>query len=182
MRIWEICLIGLGLSMDAFAVALSNGLVYTNLNGKRALLPPLVFGFFQGLMPLLGYFLMSFFTAFVSAFANVLAFIILTVIGAGMIRSGIKGEGNAGECGRKLSTGGLVLQAVSTSIDAFAVGVGFGAMEADIFFSASVIAITTFLSCVIAVGVGRKFGTILGKRSEMIGGLILVGIGIHMFF
>lgn len=171
----EILLIGISLSMDAFAVTLSSGMVYRNLNKMRKLSMPVAFGAFQGIMPVLGYFLGSIFSDFINAYSGIVSFAILGIIGVNMIREGIKGE----ECECKDFTFWiLILQAVATSIDAFAVGVSFTGMNVQILPASLLIAASTFIITMSALVLGKYAGEKLGDKSVIAGGIILILIGI----
>lgn len=180
MTITEILLIGIALSMDAFAVCLSSGMVYPDIKGGRKMLMPLAFGIFQGIMPIAGFYLGSLFADLINRFSGPLALIILGTIGMNMIREGISPEKT--EKPKTLTLSTLIFQAVATSIDAFAVGVSFAASSAPIFFASPIIAATTFLLSTAAVSIGEKVGEHLGDRAEIIGGVILIIIGIKALF
>ncbi len=176
MSILEIILIGAGLAMDASAVCLSAGLVYCDLTRRQKLSMPLAFAVFQGLMPVAGYFLGSLFADAVDAYSGIISFIILGVIGVGMIKEAFSSEE---ECPRKrLTVKILLIQAVATSIDAFAVGVGFAVSGAEVFSSAAIIAAVTFVCSLIAVFIGSKAGKFLGRKAQVLGGAILILIGL----
>ena len=176
MSLFEIVLIGAALSMDAFAVTISNTMSVKDLNRGMILSMPVSFGLFQGAMPILGYYLGYMFREVLEKYQGIVAFIILGLIGAKMISDAVRGRGE--EAAGTLNIGSVLLQAVATSIDAFAVGVGFAGTGVNIFVAASVIAVTTFVLVCLAVPAGRKLGEILGKRAKMIGGTILILIGI----
>lgn len=180
MTIAEILLIGIALSMDAFAVCLSSGMVYTNLTRAKKLSMPLAFGVFQGIMPIGGFFLGSMFADIINKFSGPVALVILGVIGINMIREGVSGGEEEEE--KLLTFKVLMLQAVATSIDAFAVGVSFAASGAPIFSAAPLIAITTFIISLAGVFIGGKLGERLGNRAEILGGTILIIIGIKAMF
>lgn len=176
MSILEVVLIGLGLSMDAFAVTVSDTMCCKDLSRKRAMAMPVAFGLFQGLMPVFGYFLGSLFSQFIDRYAGIITFLVLGIIGGNMIRESFQKDE---ECQVKtLNLPSLLIQAVATSIDAFAVGVSFCASGAPIFSSAVIIAVTTLICSTIAVVIGKKFGDLLGQRAELCGGIILVLIGV----
>lgn len=186
----QMLLLGVGLSMDAFAVSISNGLGMKKIILKKALLIALTFGLFQALMPMLGYFLGATFAEFVERFDHYIALIFLGFIGVKMIIDGVKelkSKDKADEEETKkvdLSFTGLMFQAVATSIDALVVGVSFVAMKmsfTDMLIGITIIGITTFILSLIGVFAGKKFGDLLGSRAEIIGGLILVGIGLKVF-
>lgn len=180
MTLTEILLIGIALSMDAFAVCLSSSMVYTNLTRARKFSMPLAFGLFQGIMPIGGFFLGSMFAEIINKFSGPVALVILGVIGINMIREGFSNEEREEE--KTLTFKVLILQAVATSIDAFAVGVSFAASGAPIFSAAPLIALTTFIISLIGVFIGGKLGEKLGSRAEILGGVILLIIGIKAMF
>lgn len=187
MSIIELVLIGIGLSMDAFAVSITNGLCCTNINRRRALLTGLCFGGFQGLMPTVGYFLGKAFEQYIRAFDHWIALILLGYIGGKMIFDALRpGEE---ELHQTLLTPKLLfIQGVATSIDALAVGVSFAALQdVNILFAALLICCETFAFSVVGVVFGKRVGQKLGNRAQLVGGLILVCIGLkffieHMFF
>ena len=180
MTIFEILLIGIALSMDAFAVSLSGAMVYTNLTPARKLSMPTAFGLFQGLMPVAGFYLGSLFADIINRWSGPIAFVILGFIGVNMIREGFSKE--EAEQARELTFKILILQAIATSIDAFAVGVSFAASGAPIFKAAPIITVTTFVLSLIAVFIGGRLGEKLGDRAEIAGGIILICIGIKSMF
>ncbi len=179
MSIIEIILIGIGLSMDAVCVSMSDGMYY-KVKLKHALCIGLAFGVFQGVMPLIGYYAGSLFSKQISAYDHWIALILLSIIGGKMIFDAIKGFEN-GMCIIKLTFKILLIQSIATSIDALAVGVSFAAMNVNIYLSAGVIALTTFILSVIAVYVGKKIGTKLNQKAGIFGGTILVLIGMKIF-
>lgn len=180
MTIFEIILIGIALSMDAFAVSLSSAMVYTNLTPARKLSMPTAFGLFQGLMPVAGFYLGSLFADIINHWSGPIALVILGFIGVNMILEGLSNEEL--EQQKELTFKILILQAIATSIDAFAVGVSFAASNAPIFKAAPIITVTTFLLSLIAVFIGGKLGEKLGNRAEIAGGIILICIGIKSMF
>lgn len=187
MSFWDVLLLGLALSADAFSVTISNMFVYPNETRARQMLMPLFFGLFQGGMPLLGYYLGGVAAVFIENYAGIITLVILGFIGGNMIREGLTAilhpeasESANGE-EKRLTLPVILLQAVATAIDAFAVGVSLRAQNAEILSSSVIITLTTFACCCIALVVGRKFGEILGDRAEVVGGCVLVGIGIKAF-
>ncbi|MGN1030127.1 MAG: manganese efflux pump MntP family protein [Butyricicoccaceae bacterium] len=177
MGILDIIAIGIGLSMDAVAVSLSNGMVYPNLNRLQRIGMPVFFGIFQALMPLIGYFAGGLFAAIIDRFAGIVIFIILGLIGGHMIWEGLHPERDEQSC-PQFTLGVLVSQAIATSIDAFAVGVGFSAMHVEIFSAVGIIGVTTFVLSGLAVVLGKVIGGLLENKAEIIGGVILVLIGV----
>lgn len=185
MSVIEILLIGIGLSMDAVCVSMSNGMCF-QAKLKQTISIALAFGLFQGLMPLIGYFTGSFFAEQISAFDHWIALILLAIIGGKMLYDAIKGDDEA-SCSPKLTIRLLLLQAIATSIDALAVGVSFAAMQVNILVAVLLIALTTFILSFVAVHLGKKIGTKLNQKAEIFGGSILILIGLkifveHMFF
>jgi putative Mn2+ efflux pump MntP len=177
MKIWEIILIGIGLSMDASAVALCNGLLDKKMKIQKALLIAFMFGIFQGIMPLLGYFLGTLFTGFITNFAFYLASGVLIFLGGKMIWEQWKKKDEV--CVLQTFTT-LLVQAVATSIDAFLVGLTFAALSVEVFSASLIIALITFCLSMIFVYLGKKFGEILKNKAILFGGLILVGIGLKI--
>ncbi|MDE6724650.1 MAG: manganese efflux pump MntP family protein [Ruminiclostridium sp.] len=188
MGIIELLLIAVGLSMDAFAVSIGNGLSMKKSRPKAALAIALSFGLFQAGMPLAGYFLGSAFEDIIKEFDHFIALIFLGFIGGKMIFDGIK-ELRAKKRGEeeeekpfKLSFGTLMIQAVATSIDALIVGVSFAALpDVNIWAAVVLIGLTTFTISLVGVFFGKKFGQLLGSKAEVFGGIILVGIGLKVF-
>ncbi len=176
MSIWEIIAVGLGLSMDAAAVALCNSLAHRETPAARRLALPVSFGLFQGVMPVLGYFLGSLFSGFVSRYAGAITLVILAFIGANMIRCAR--EDQCGGRPAELTLGSLLLQSVATSVDAFAVGVSFFAMGVNVGLAAPIIALTTFCCSLFALLLGKRLGERFGKNAEIAGGVVLILIGV----
>ena len=180
MGIAEIILIAFGLSADAFAVSVTDGLSI----GRMKLLPSLalasVFGIFQGIMPLLGFFAGQSCSRYIVGFDHIIAFVLLGWIGGKMIVSSLRKKNEAMSVWR-LSPSVIIAQGVATSIDALAVGVSFSALSLNIAGCASVIAGITFACNLAGIYIGKKFGNILNKKAEFIGGLILVSIGVKIF-
>ena len=186
MTLWELFLIAVGLSMDAFAVSVTNGMCgIKKLKGKSLvgwwLGTGLCFGLFQGLMPTIGYALGSTFAQYVSAFDHIIALVLLGVIGGKMIADGVKGDEEGEGSGASMRFGLLLVQGVATSIDALAVGVTFAAMSVNIVSAALFICLTTFTFSVIGVGIGKKFGDFLNTKAQIAGGAILALIGLKIF-
>ena len=180
MSIFDIVSIGIGLSMDAAAVAIANVLGRPGMGRKKQLQMAALFGLFQGLMPVLGFFAGSLFSSFISRYAGIVTLLVLGVIGGAMIKEGLCG-GEKADCA-PLTFRLLLMQAVATSIDAFAVGVTFCAEGANIFFAAPIIALTTLLCSGAAAALGKKCGPLLGGRAQLLGGVILILIGVKALF
>ena len=178
MGIIEIILIGIALSADAMSVTVCNMLANPGLSRGRSLSMPVLFGIFQGLMPLLGCLAGSLVASFVDAYAGIIAFVILGFVGGKMIWDGFH-EDEGEESGKTdLTWSVLVFQAIATSIDAFAVGVTFVSSDAPILLAAGIITLCIFLLCCLMLLVGRKVGSMLGQKAQVVGGLVLVAIGL----
>ena len=190
--ILEIILIGVALSMDAFAVTVSDVFAYPRASRLRLLLLPVAFGVFQGLMPVLGYGAGSFAAGLFEQFAGIVTLLVLGFIGGKMIWEGaraLREEESVTEvspagssAGAQLTLMVILAQAVATSLDAFFAGVSFLAEGANIVLAAVIIAVVTLLSCLVALLAGKRFGVLLGNKAEIIGGVILVLIGLKAFF
>lgn len=192
MVLLEIIVLGVALSADAFAVTISNTFVYAGESRSRLMLMPLMFGLFQGLMPVAGYLLGGLAAEVIETYAGVITLVILGLVGGNMIREGVCARRGAGEQGgpeepgagpvaRRLTLVTVLAQAIATAIDAFAVGVSLRAQAVSVVVAAPVIALTTFLCCVAALALGRKLGEVLGDRAQVAGGIVLVLIGLKAF-
>jgi len=175
-------LTALGLSMDAFAVSISNGLCYKNFKKREAFFSSLSFGIFQGLMPTIGYFLGSLFFNTISKLDHWIALILLGYIGLNMIIDAIKEmkqKENTSENTYNIKT--LFLQSIATSIDALAIGISFAALKTNIISAATLICLITFICCLIGTIIGKKFGHLLKEKAKIFGGVILIFIGLKIF-
>ena len=179
MSFLELLLIGVGLSMDACAVAICQGLCMPKLNLRHAGVIGLFFGGFQALMPLIGWFLGSQFSVYIQKFDHWVAFVLLILIGGNMVREAMEGEEEETSCavGDRLHVKQLFLMAIATSIDALAVGVTFAFLEVSIVPAVLTIGCTTFVLSIAGVAVGNFFGARYKKRAELTGGLILILMG-----
>ena len=183
MGFLELFLIGVGLSMDAFAVAICQGLSMTRIKWGHALTVGLYFGGFQALMPFIGWMLGSQFAARIQSFDHWVAFILLMLIGGNMLREALSGEEDEAEdaaIGAGLDHKKLFLMAIATSIDALAVGVTFAFLDTAILPAIGIIGTTTFFISVAGVAVGCWFGARYKKRAEITGGVILVLLGVKI--
>ena len=178
MTLLELFLIAIGLSMDAFAVAVCKGLSMKTINKKYMFLIALFFGGFQALMPLLGYFLGSQFSVYIERFDHWVAFLLLAVIGGNMIRE--SREEAEEESYQGINYKELLLLAVATSIDALAVGITFAFLQVEIVPAVALIGCTTFVLSLIGVVVGNLFGARYKSRAEFTGGVILLLIGVKI--
>ena len=176
----ELFLIGVGLSMDAFAVSICKGLGMKRLNMKQALVIGLFFGGFQALMPLIGWALGTQLADFITPIDHWIAFILLALIGGKMLFDAFRGddEGEAGEPkDTRLDFKELLMLAIATSIDALAVGITFAFLGVNIVWAIAVIGVTTFALSVVGVAVGHAFGARYEKGATIAGGIVLILIG-----
>lgn len=178
MSFVELMLIAVGLSMDAFAVAVCRGLEMRRIDYRQALLIALFFGGFQAIMPVAGYLLGAGFAHYISNVDHWIAFALLAFIGGKMILEAVRGgeEEHAGQLGVKT----LLMMAVATSIDALAVGVTFAFLKMEIVSCALIIGATTFVLSFAGVCVGNRFGARFRKKAEIAGGVVLVLIGVKI--
>lgn len=177
MSFLELFLIAVGLAMDAFAVSICKGLSMPRLNWKHAVIVGLYFGLFQAGMPVLGYFLGSSFAGQIEALDHWIAFALLAVIGGNMIWESRKEDVQPNA---SVSLKVMLPLAIATSIDALAVGVTFGILQAELVLSVSLIGIVTFLLSLAGVKLGNCFGAKYKSRAELVGGLILVLLGLKI--
>lgn len=181
MGIIEIIFLGIALSMDAFAVSVSNGMCIRQMSFKKSFYIAFAFGFFQALMPILGFFGAGLFYNQIKLLDHWIALILLGYLGGKMIFEALKHDKEQ-ECSIiKLTFKILIVQSIATSIDALAVGISLSAVDANIWISALIIGISTFVICLPAVFIGKKFGDLLNKKAEFLGGLILIIIGVKIF-
>jgi putative Mn2+ efflux pump MntP len=188
MSLLEIVLIAVGLATDAFAVSITLGLSIKKLKPTKIIIPGMYFGFFQFAMPLIGYFAGIYFTKKIEKFDHWIAFALLGLIGAKMIKDSFSKE----HCEEKTdkNTFGLIkmlVLAVATSIDALAIGVTFALFKVNIYTAVLIIGIITFFIAMCGVIIGNIFGIKFRSKAEFIGGAVLIIIGIkivieHMFF
>ena len=187
MSVFEIVILGLALAMDAFAVTISNSFAYPKISRTRSLSMPLAFGFFQFLMPVVGFVLGQLVSDFITQYAGIITFAILGFIGGKMIWDAFHEEEGEEASEQTLTMPVLLFQAVATSIDALAVGVTFAFLQVSLIPAVSTIGIITFLISVLGVKVGNVFGTKYKSKAEFTGGFILILIGgkiliEHLFF
>lgn len=179
----EIFLIGVGLSMDAFAVSVCKGLGMHRVNYAHALVIALFFGVFQGLMPVIGWLVGSAFAAYVTAVDHWIAFALLAFVGGKMLWDAFHDEGKEEDdetSMQKLDLRELFMLAIATSIDALAVGISFSFLQIDIAAAALIIGCTTFVLSLVGVVVGNRFGARFEKPSQIAGGIVLIAIGLKI--
>ena len=177
MNFLSLLMLAVGLSMDAFAVAVCKGLALKKITFRHALIVGLWFGIFQALMPLLGYLLAAQFKDAIAAYDHWIAFVLLVLIGGNMIREALF-EKEEAETDSALSFRSMLPLAVATSIDALAVGVTFAFLDVRIVPSVTLIGITTLILSMIGVKAGSLFGAKYEKKAEIFGGVILILLGV----
>ena len=199
MGLLEILMLGVALATDAFSVTISNTFAFDDHRVSRLMRMPLFFGLFQFGMPLAGYFVGGIAAELIEKYAGMVSLVILGFIGSNMLYSGYKAlkedaseedeeeaqqgaQQGAQQSATTLSYGKLVFQAVATAIDAFAVGVSFRAHSVDILVASTLFGVITAILCTIALFIGKKLGSLLGDRAEMVGGIVLILIGLKAFF
>ena len=178
----ELFLIGVGLSMDAFAVSVCKGLAMKKVNKKQAVIIGLYFGGFQALMPLIGWFLGVRFQKYITSIDHWIAFGLLVFIGGKMILEAIR-DTEVQEIKEKdppIDYKEMFVLAIATSIDALAVGITFAFLDTPIVEAVIIIGVTTFILSILGVVVGNFFGTRYKKKAEIAGGIILVLIGLKI--
>ena len=174
----ELLLISVGLAMDAFAVSVGKGMTLKKVRLRHSLTAGVWFGVFQGLMPLIGYFVGRSFASYVVSVDHWIAFGLLAIIGINMIREATSGDEEEQDSDFGFRT--MLIMAIATSIDALAVGVSMAFLDVNIWISAAVICFVTLLISAMGVYLGSAFGSRLGSKAGIVGGLILIAIGIKI--
>lgn len=185
MGIIEIILLAIGVSMDAFAVSICKGLSSKGTLKKTAFACGIWFGLFQMLMPLAGFLLASLFAKHIEAFDHWIAFVLLSILGANMIKEAFSKEPE--NMKNDLSFLKMLVLAIATSIDALAVGITFALIKTNLYIAIPTIGACTFTFSFVGAILGSKFGEKSKKRATFAGGLILIFLGIkilieHLFF
>jgi len=179
MGIVEILLLAVGLSMDAFAVAVCKGLAIDRITVGKMAIVGLWFGAFQAIMPLIGYLLGNLFASYITSVDHWVSFGLLSLVGGIMIKEAFDKDGKKDENG-DLGFLTMFLLALAESIDALAVGVTFAFIEVHIWLAVSVIGVTAFVISFVGVKIGSLFGSRFRSRAELAGGIILILIGAHI--
>jgi putative Mn2+ efflux pump MntP len=187
MNIWEIYVIAVGLAMDAFAVSITLGLAKNNLKKVEYLIPGTYFGFFQFLMPVIGFYAGVTFADKIDKVDYLIAFVLLAFIGAKMIKDGFSEREDKKIDENTFKFGKMLILGIATSIDALAVGISFALFKVNILKAALIIGVITFLISTCGVMIGKRVGERFKSKATLIGGLILILIGTkilleHLFF
>ena len=182
----SIVLIAIGLSMDSFAVSLSNGMSIKELSIQKMLLIAFSLAFFQAVMPLLGWLSGIGIEDYIKEIDHWIAFVLLSFIGGKMVYEGFFAKDQQSKK-TTFKTKTLILQSIATSIDAFAVGISFAFLDVNIIKPVVIIGLVTFLFSITGLVLGKTIGKRLGHKAEIFGGLVLIGIGTkilieHLFF
>jgi len=178
MSIISIVIIAIGLAMDAFAVSISNSCSLQRMKLTDAIHMSLFFGFFQGIMPIIGWFAGSAVQEQINQYGHWIAFGLLLIIGVKMIYEAFQMDETDDRCSLSLKV--LIVLSIATSIDALAVGISLSCLQVDIFLPALIIGIITFGFSMFGVYLGKKFGHLFESKIEVLGGLILIGIGVKI--
>ena len=178
MSLLTLFITAVGLSMDAFAVAICKGLAMKKLSWKKALIIGLWFGGFQALMPTIGYLLGTRFESYVTAIDHWIAFVLLALIGANMVKESFSKEEESSNDAVDFKT--MFLLDIATSIDALAVGVTYAFLQVRIVPAVSFIGVITFTLSIVGVKIGNVFGLKYKSKAELTGGIILIVMGIKI--
>lgn len=180
MNLSAIIILAFGMAMDAFAASISKGATLYKPKFSEALRTGIIFGVVEAITPLIGWFLGSLANDMVMSWNHYIAFFLLTVLGARMILSGIRNNMPEPEVNRH-GFWLLVATAIATSLDGMAVGVGLAFLQVNILQTIAIIGCTTTIMTIIGVMIGRFIGPLFGKRAEVLGGIVLIGIGCQIF-
>lgn len=180
MTIAEILLIAVGLSMDSLAVSITCGIILKRFRIKHIFRIALFMGLFQGIMPLIGYMAGISFQKYIESFDHWIAFTLLTYLGGKMLYEGIFSKDDDSKCIDPTKAATLLGLAIATSIDALAVGLSFALLHIEVIEPVIIIGFTTFILSFIGAAFSSKFGNRINLKMEIIGGIILIGIGIKI--
>lgn len=180
MTFLDLMLIAVGVSMDAFAVSVAKGLATQRVRPQHYASVALWFGGFQALMPCLGFFLGLGFSTFIGQWDHWVAWLLLTLIGANMVKESFSKEEEGVAHG--FGFWHMLTLAIATSIDALAVGVSFAFLEMSIWMPIAIIGLTTMLFSIAGVLLGKKVGERFKSKAELVGGIVLIGIGIKILW
>lgn len=178
LNLISVFLIAVALAMDAFSVSLTKGFTQKYLSKMEKLYYGLFFGFFQFMMPILGYYCVSTVSSIIESFASIIGFTLLLLIGLNMIRESLSGDGE--DITDDFSFKEVTLLAIATSIDAFAVGITFALLNDPIMISSIIIGVVAFAFSIAGIYIGRQLGDWLGDKFQILGGVILILIGIKI--
>ncbi len=179
MNLISLILLACALAMDAFSVSLCKGFGVKHITFKHYIIVGVYFGGFQALMPMIGYVIGVEFGGFVEHIDHWIAFVLLGIIGLKMIKE--SREGNSCEnISNQFGVKTMLLLAIATSIDAFAIGITLAFLNANILFSIFLIGTITFFFCIVALKIGNTFGVFLKDKAELCGGIVLIALGVKI--
>lgn len=173
-------ILAFGMSMDAFAASIGKGATLHKPPFSEALRTGVIFGFIEALTPVIGWALGLAASQYVAAWDHWVAFGLLGVLGLRMVHKGLRQDGGEKPQAERHSLGLLVMTAIATSLDAMAVGIGLAFLDVNILGTATAIGLATLVMATLGVLVGRFLGPLIGRSAEVLGGLILMGIGISI--
>jgi putative Mn2+ efflux pump MntP len=180
MGVTSLIALGIALAMDAACVSMVNGMVDKRIKVKKSIYIAFLFGFFQGGMALIGYLSGNLFVDMISGIDHWIALILLVIIGSKMIYESAR-KSNKDELSCFISNKKLFVQALATSIDALAAGISIAALAVNMTNAVIIIFTTTFSISFLSIYIGKRFGVLLNKKAELLGGLILIIIGLEIF-
>ncbi|SDC07339.1 manganese efflux pump MntP [Williamwhitmania taraxaci] len=180
MEFFTLLAIAIGLSFDTFAVSVSTGIVVCHIRFWQAVRVALILALFQGAMPVIGWLFGLQVAEMMSDYDHWLAFVMLTILGMKMIWESFQKEETNGKKCNPLKLSIVVGMAIATSIDALVVGVSFAFLQMNILWAALVIGAVTFMAAMLGMLFGKKIGNKLGKKMEIIGGVMLIAIGLKI--
>lgn len=181
MGIFEYILIGLSVSMDVLAVGLAKGMVMKKMKKTDPFIIGLFFGLGQAIMLCVGYFSANLVSGFLTAISHWIAFGLLALVGANMIREALEDEDDEEKVDNKMDIKSLLVLTLAMSIDSLAVGVSFAFMrEVNVWFAMIVASLVTFTITTISIFIGHKFGNKFGEKAGIIGGIILILLGVKV--
>lgn len=183
MNVSATLILAFGMSMDAFAASIGKGAVLHNPRFRDAIRTGLIFGLIEAITPLIGWSLGLFASQYIIEWDHWVAFGLLVILGGRMISAGLsRKDGNRGKKVCKHGLCVLICTAIATSLDAMALGVGLAFLQVDIFHTAMVIGCATMVMVTLGMLIGRYIGPIMGKKAEIFGGVVLVGIGCNILY
>lgn len=182
MNLSATLLLAFGMSMDAFAVSIGKGASLHKPKFSEALRTGLIFGVIETLTPLMGWGLGMLASQFVLEWNHWIAFVLLVFLGGRMIIEGVRGDDDKAETPHRHGFWLLVTTAIATSLDAMAVGVGLAFLQVNILTTALAIGCATLIMSTLGMMIGRFIGPLLGKRAEILGGVVLIGIGTQILW
>lgn len=180
MNFFELLILAIGLSMDAFAVSVCKGLSLSKVTLKHMLIAGAWFGFFQAIMPAAGFLLGRFFSEIISHYAHIVAFFLLFIVGYNMLKEAFSNDFDEDDTQGAMDVRNMAMLAVATSIDALAVGVSFAALNVNLPVAVTFIGLITFLLSCAGVKIGSIFGDRYERKAKILGGAILVILGLKI--